>query len=103
VERREADVLSLSKEMMLKFTVYILKNSSGKIYIGQTSNLEGRLKRHKNDGAYFVRHDETFKVVYTETFDTLLEALRREKQLKGWRRAKKEALIRGDLELLKQL
>jgi putative endonuclease len=44
-----------------------------------------------------------FQIVYTEAFQTLMEAVKREVQLKKWTRAKKEALIRKDFELLKKL
>ena len=43
------------------------------------------------------------RLVYTEEYATIEEAYRRERQLHGWSRAKKEALICGDIELLKQL
>ncbi len=46
---------------------------------------------------------EKFDLVYYETYPTRLKAMRREKQLKGWTRAKKEALIRKDYALLKKL
>ena len=99
----EANVLSDSRRTTMKYTVYILRNSEDKLYIGQTSDLEGRLSRHLSDGALFVRNDPTYRLVYFENFMTQLEAMRREKQLKGWTRAKKEALIVRDLELLKKL
>lgn len=87
------------------YYVYILRTSNNNLYIGQTSNLEQRLVEHKQTkGAKFLRDSgSSFKVVYAETYPTLLEAMRREKQLKGWTREKKEALIAGDLALLKRL
>ncbi len=87
----------------MPYSVYFLKNSLGKLYVGQTANLESRLVRHKNDGALFVRNDKSYKLIYREDYPTQLEAMRREKQLKGWTRAKKETLIARDLELLKKL
>lgn len=47
--------------------------------------------------------EKNFIFVYIEQYGTRLETMRREKQLKGWTRAKKEALIKGDLKLLKKL
>lgn len=85
------------------YSVYILRNVQNKLYIGQTKNLQERLKRHKSDGALFVRHDTTYNLVYREEYPTQFEAMRREKQLKGWTRAKKEALIVGDKDLLRKL
>ena len=54
-----------------------------------------RIQRHKSgDGAEFTRRIKVYQVVYTETFPALLEARRREAQIKGWRREKKENLIK---------
>ena len=88
------------------FFVYILRNKTNKLYIGQSSNLERRLKQQdpkKAKSAKFIKDNQDFELVHSEQFPTRLEAMRREKQLKGWTRAKKEALIKGDLELLKKL
>lgn len=87
------------------FYVYILRTSNNNLYIGQTSNLEQRLVEHKQTkGAKFLKDNgKSFEVVYTETYPTQLEVMRREKQLKGWTRAKKEALIAGNASLLKKL
>ena len=46
------------------------------------------------DGAEFTKRNKAFTLVYTESFITLIDARRRENQLKGWRREKKENLIR---------
>ena len=76
-------------------TVYILKGPKNHLYVGVTENLNRRLERHKKgDGAEFTFRNKTDAVVYTETFPTLLEARRRETQIKGWRREKKENLIK---------
>lgn len=59
---------------------------------------------HKtHHGAKFIKDYGDFKLVYTEQFQTRTDAMRREKQLKRWAVAKKEALISGDLKLLKKL
>jgi putative endonuclease len=86
------------------YTVYILKNFKNHLYIGCTANLNQRLIRHNaGDGAEFTKRNKDFELVYQEIYPTLLEAHRREKQIKGWTREKKEALINGDKELLKNL
>lgn len=88
------------------YTVYILRFSNTSLYIGQTNNLDQRLKDHQSKtsrASKFSKENGEFKLVYLEHFSTLLEAMRREKQLKGWTRSKKEALIKGDLEKLKKL
>lgn len=83
--------------------VYILRNPQGLLYVGHTGNLWSRLRAHRTrKGAKFVRNHRGFKLVYLETYTTQTEAVRREEQIKRWRRAKKEALIAGNLALLKK-
>jgi len=87
------------------FYLYILRNSADRLYIGHTKNLPQRLKEHESSlhGAKFIKDCGSFELVYTEKFAMRSEAMKREKQLKGWTRAKKRALITGDLALLKRL
>lgn len=90
----------------MAYFVYVLRFSNNSLYIGQTNNLEQRLKDHLSKttrSSKFSKDNGDFKLVYQESFFTLLEAMRREKQIKGWIKAKKEALITGDLRLLKKL
>lgn len=88
----------------MKYHVYILRNHKNHLYIGSTNNLEERLKRHKkSQAARFTSQNRGFKLVYKEEVNTLQEAMRREKQIKSWTRAKKEALINGNTDLLKKL
>lgn len=61
----------------MKYFAYILKNPSGKIYIGHTTDTDNRLKRHRSkQGAYFVWQHKDFELVYTEQFETQLEVMR---------------------------
>lgn len=88
------------------YYIYILRSEDNNLYIGQTNNLEKRIKEHINHfqkAAKFTKEHDGFNLVYKEIYKTRLESMRREKQLKGWTRAKKEALICGNLELLKKL
>lgn len=90
----------------MPYTIYILRTSSNTLYIGQTNNLEKRLKEHRgkaSKSARYIKYFSSFVLVYSETYPTRIEAMRREWQLKKWTKAKKEALIRGNLELLKKL
>jgi putative endonuclease len=65
---------------------------------------EQRLKDHAGGhGAEFIKDYGKFELVYSEQFATRADAMSRERQLKKWTRAKKEALIAGDTELLKRL
>lgn len=90
----------------MQHIVYILRFSNKSLYIGQTNNLKQRLIEHTNKttkASKFAKENGDFKLVYQEAYSTLIEAMGREKQLKGWTRAKKEALISRDLVLLKKL
>lgn len=82
----------------MPYIVYVLRTSSNTLYIGQTNNLEKRLKEHKNrnsKSAKYLKYFSSFQFVYKEEFGSRIEAMRREYQLKGWTRAKKEELIAG--------
>ena len=71
-----------------------------------TSNLEKRLKEHNSNGskgAKYLRAKKPVNLVYSETYADIKIAMNREYQIKKWTKAKKEALIAGDLELLKKL
>ena len=84
--------------------VYIVRCADGALYIGETGDLDLRLLRH-NEGraSAFTAGRRPVALVYSEQYPTRQAALPRERQLKRWTRAKKEALIARDLELLKQL
>jgi len=83
--------------------VYILRCADGSLYVGQTDELQARLVKH-NDGSAsaFTAERRPVDLVYSEIPDRI-SALGRERQLKRWTRAKKEALIAGDLAKLKWL
>lgn len=97
---------SESKDKNSVYTVYILRTSSNTLYIGQTNNLNKRIKEHQNKNtksAKYIKYFDSCELVYFEEYLSRIEAMRREFQLKKWTKAKKEALIRSDLELLKKL
>lgn len=77
------------------YYVYILTNwNDSVIYIGVTSNLERRLYEHRNglaDG--FTKQYNVHKLVYYECTNDVYSTIAREKQLKKWTRAKKNALV----------
>lgn len=86
------------------FYIYILKNDVGIFYVGHTNNLKRRLSDHStHQGAKFTKDTNNLEFVYSEEFASRAEAMKREKQLKGWTKAKKLALVSGDLEKLKLL
>lgn len=84
--------------------MYILRCSDGSYYTGSTRDLEGRLYEHQNGlGAVFTKKRLPVKLVYCEEFERIDDAFYREKQVQGWSRAKKEALIQGQYDLLPKL
>lgn len=90
----------------MTYYLYILRTSLNTLYIGQTNNLEKRFKEHKNKtskSAKYVRYFDSVELVYSENFQTRKEAMKRETQLKKWTKSNKEALVKGDLNLLKRL
>ena len=84
--------------------MYILECSDGSFYTGSTKNLRLRMEQHKNgEGAQHTKINLPVKLVYYETFDRIDSAFNREKQIQKWSRAKKLALIQGDIDKLKEL
>lgn len=84
--------------------MYILLCSNGCYYTGSTNNLERRLAEHQNgEGANFTRKHLPVELVYYEEHQRIDEAFYREKQVQGWSRKKKEALINGRQNLLHDL
>lgn len=106
---------------------YILRLSNNQYYVGTTVNLQHRVKEHNSGIDIFTRKHLPVTLVYFEErpeqreqrgssltlcrvvrgedcsqYPTEEQAVAREKQLKGWSRAKKEALIRGDIDALRK-
>ena len=98
-------MLSLSKhETTVDFWVYILRCSDGSYYTGHTDNLEKRVGEHQAGeivGYTSIRRPLT--LVFAERFESREDAISRERQVKGWGRQKKEALIRGDWQEISRL
>jgi putative endonuclease len=90
---------------MKQLFVYILKCSDHSYYVGLTNDLQRRLNEHQ-EGMY--KKAYTFKrrpveMVFSIPFQDPQQAINFEKQVKGWRREKKEALINGRWDLLPEL
>ena len=79
---------------MKSYCVYIMTGQSGVLYIGVTSDLERRVLEHKQKATpgFTARYNLT-KLVYFEAFGDVRHAIARERELKGWLRKKKVALI----------
>ncbi|MDO8576793.1 MAG: GIY-YIG nuclease family protein [Candidatus Daviesbacteria bacterium] len=74
------------------------------LYTGISNNVEKRFLEHKNGkGGKYTRSHKPVRLVYQEKLASHSAALKREFEIKNWTRVKKEALINGDLEKLKNL
>ena len=84
--------------------MYILECFNGLYYTGSTVDLEKRFIEHKEGkGSNFTKKNPPLRLAYFEEYSRIDQAFRREKQVQGWGRAKKEALIRGECHLLPAL
>jgi len=90
---------------MNNYYIYILLCSDNSYYIGVTNNIQNRIIQHESgsDSLSYTFNKRPIKLVYTETFNDIKQAIEREKQLKKWSRAKKEALINNETDKLKEL
>ncbi len=68
----------------MKYFVYVLSSlKTNKSYVGSTDNLDRRLKEHNSGKTYFTKQHIPWKIMYTESFNSLFEARTREKYLKS--------------------
>lgn len=87
-----------------RWSVYILKCSNNALYTGITDNVKRRIKEHNHKkGGHYTSTFGPVRLVWKENHPNRSSALKRERQIKGWTRKKKEALINGDFWLLKKL
>ena len=78
-----------------RYYVYIMASLSGTLYVGVTNDVRKRSWEHKaGEGSIFARRYGVNRLVYFEVFQYVNNAIAREKEIKGWRRSKKIALIR---------
>jgi len=85
--------------------LYILRCAAGSYYVGTArASLEIRIAQH-NDGTFagYTAARRPVELIFSQWFDRITDAIESERKLKGWSRAKKEALIRGDFTSLQQL
>ncbi|MDE9364625.1 GIY-YIG nuclease family protein [Luteipulveratus sp. YIM 133132] len=83
---------------------YILRCNDGSYYVGSTRDLQFRFSQHQaGEGAAYTRRRRPVELVWAQEFGRLDEAFAREKQVQGWSRAKREALIMAATERLPAL
>ena len=81
--------------------MYILECADGSYYVGSTNDLVRRVNEHdQGRGARYTANRRPVRLVYAAEFTSLADAYAKEKQVQGWSRAKREALIRGDYAAL---
>ena len=90
--------------MVNPFVLYMLRCADGSYYVGHTDDLQKRIAQHQLGllGGYTARR-RPVELVFSCELSTREQALERELQLKGWSRAKKEALIAGDWNAIHEL
>jgi predicted GIY-YIG superfamily endonuclease len=88
----------------MAFWIYMLRCADASYYAGHTDNLEKRIAEHQSGAVSgYTQSRRPVSVIYSEVFSSRADALERERQIKGWSRAKKEALIKSDWEELSRL
>ncbi len=81
----------------MSFWTYILHCADGSYYTGHTDDIEKRVAQHQSGEIEGYTHNRRpVELIWSETFQTRLDALEAEQQIKDWSRAKKEAFMRGD-------
>ena|ERR1700733_10813680 len=90
---------------MKQYFVYILLCSDNSYYTGVTNDIDRRLYEHVSglDPKSYTFKKRPVKLVFQESFNDINQAIAFEKQIKGWKRSKKEAIINGDWHLLPEL
>ncbi|HET9629296.1 MAG TPA: GIY-YIG nuclease family protein, partial [Novosphingobium sp.] len=88
----------------MAFRTYLLRCNDGSYYVGHTDDLEQRMAQHLSGalGGYTASR-RPVALLWTEAFQTRDDAFAAERKLKGWSRAKKEALVAGDWERVSEL
>ena len=90
--------------MLKPFFTYILRCADGSYYTGSTDELEKRIAEHEHgEGCTWTRKRVPVEFVWRQEFATREEAKAAENQIKGWSRAKKEALIAGRFDIVSKL
>lgn len=80
----------------MSYAVYILECADGTLYTGITTDIKRRFKEHRAKiGSRYTSAHKVKRIAYTEIAPTRSAALKREAEIKSWRRKKKSALIKG--------
>jgi putative endonuclease len=86
------------RNVKIKYYFYILQCKDTTLYCGSTNNLEKREKTHNaGKGSVYVKTHGGGRIVYSETYSSVGDAMRREIEVKKWSRIKKLGLVKGRL------
>lgn len=90
---------------MKPFWIYMLRCADGSYYTGHTDNLDRRIAQHESGAIIrcYTFNRRPVSLVFSQEFESREEALSFERQIKGWSRRKKEALVRGDWDDIARL
>jgi len=88
---------------MKPFYTYLLRCADGSYYSGHTDDLEGRMLLHERSATGYTASRKPLTLVWKGEFELREEAIACERQIKGWSRAKKAALVAGDWDKVKEL
>ena len=103
-KRRDYSTTGIERNKYYMAWMYILKCADGSYYIGSTRNLDLRFAQHQSGkGSRYTSGRLPVELVYGEEYDRVADAYAREKQVQNWGRAKREALINGEVETLPPL
>ena len=84
--------------------MYILRCADGSYYVGSTRDIVTRLRQHQaGEGAAYTRRRLPVELVFVQSCESIVQAYWFEKKVQNWSRAKREALINGELHLLPEL
>lgn len=73
----------------MKYFVYIIESvKTHKYYVGSTDNVRNRITKHNKGGSKYTKGKGPWLVEYTEVFETLSEARKKERQIKSWKKRK---------------
>ena len=88
----------------MAYYVYMFRCSDGSYFVGNTNDLEHRLAAHERGATEgYTLSRSPVELVFSDRFSRRLEGFHRERPIKGWSRARKEALIKGDWDGLVEL
>jgi predicted GIY-YIG superfamily endonuclease len=89
---------------MKPFFTYMLRCADGSFYVGHTDDLDYRIAQHEHGQIEgYTSSRRPVMLVWSSEFTTRIEAIEAERKLKGWSRAKKQALIDGDWQRISKL